>query len=96
MTRNTSPTRVDWLARAPGGVLDLRLPGDPLEVPTAVWLDRTREYYAQRRASWPQAPARAPAAPQPAPKPARRPTGRSEPPPRHPDDPWFDRSDLFA
>jgi hypothetical protein len=99
MTPNSSPTRVDWLARCQRGVLDFRLSGDPLELPSAVWIARTLEYYAQRRADWPQRPATPTAPPDAAsrsPAPPQRPDGPAAQPPRHPDDPCFDRPDLFA
>lgn len=86
MTRNSSPSPVDWLATARGGVIDLRLPGDPADVPSAVWIARTLEYYAQRTAG------RRPARPAPAPPVA----ALEGPPARDPDDPGFAQDDLFA
>lgn len=39
----------DWLARKYRGVIDFRLPGDPLRIPTAVMDARVAEYYQQIR-----------------------------------------------
>lgn len=39
----------DWLARNKGGVLDLRLPGDPPHIPRDLAYRRIAEYYAQLR-----------------------------------------------
>jgi hypothetical protein len=43
----------DWLARKVGGVIDFRLPGDPLELSADVDRARTLEYLAQERARTP-------------------------------------------
>jgi len=43
----------DWLARKVRGVVDFRLPGDPLDIPPAVERARILEYYAQVRAASP-------------------------------------------
>lgn len=45
------PAPVDWLARRVGGVIDFRLPGDPHDIPSAVFAQRTAEYLSQLRRS---------------------------------------------
>jgi hypothetical protein len=40
---------IDWLARKVGGVIDFRLPDDPLEIPSATLSARVAEYYEQLR-----------------------------------------------
>jgi hypothetical protein len=39
----------DWLSRRRGGVIDFRLPGDPLDIPSELMKQREREYLAQLR-----------------------------------------------
>jgi hypothetical protein len=46
------PASVDWLARRVRGVIDFRLPpGDPADIPSAVFAARTAQYLEQLRRS---------------------------------------------
>lgn len=94
MTRNSSPPASNPPA---GGVLDFRQPGDPPDVPSAVWIARTEAYY---RALWAARPPerrpgyRPPAQQAPAPV-AGPPAARVEPPAGQDGDPGFSQDDLF-